>query len=214
MNLLPRRAIMPHNNELRVFISSTFRDLQEEREHLVKKIFPEIRALCRERGIRFTEVDLRWGLTDEDVALGQVIRTCLEEVDKCRPYLIGITGDRYGFIPTHLDIYKDPEVLERYPWVEEAVLEEMSITEMEAQYAVLRGRVEDGGPRTEGRALFYFRRHRQSFDDDAQDTEELHRLQAYQERIRASGASIEQFRDPASLGEMIFDDLATIIKRD
>ena len=28
------------NNELRVFISSTFRDLQEEREHLIKKIFP------------------------------------------------------------------------------------------------------------------------------------------------------------------------------
>lgn len=30
------------NNELRVFISSTFVDLQEEREHLVKKIFPEM----------------------------------------------------------------------------------------------------------------------------------------------------------------------------
>jgi len=29
-------------NELRVFISSTFRDLQDEREHLVKKIFPEM----------------------------------------------------------------------------------------------------------------------------------------------------------------------------
>ncbi len=40
---------MATSNELRVFISSTFRDLQEEREHLVKKIFPEIRALCRER---------------------------------------------------------------------------------------------------------------------------------------------------------------------
>ena len=50
------------SNELRVFISSTFRDMQEEREHLVKKIFPEIRALCRERGITFTDVDLRWGL--------------------------------------------------------------------------------------------------------------------------------------------------------
>lgn len=46
---------MPQSNELRVFISSTFRDLQEEREHLIKKIFPEIRALCRDRGIRFTE---------------------------------------------------------------------------------------------------------------------------------------------------------------
>src|ERR1043165_4910429 len=87
----------------------------------MRKIFPEIRVLCRARGITFTEVDLRWGLIDEDVALGQVIRTCLEQVDRCRPYFIGITGDRYGFIPTHLDIYKDPAVLQLYPWVEEAV---------------------------------------------------------------------------------------------
>jgi len=77
--------------DLRVFISSTFRDLQEEREYLVKKIFPAMirlrrrRALCRQRGITFTEVDLRWGLTDENVVLGQVSRTCLEEVDKCKP---------------------------------------------------------------------------------------------------------------------------------
>src|SRR5690242_18909982 len=86
--------------ELRVFISSTFRDLQEEREHLVKKIFPEIRALCRERGVTFTEVDLRWGLTEEEEALGRVIRTCMEEVDLCSPYFIGITGERYGYTPT------------------------------------------------------------------------------------------------------------------
>jgi len=49
---------MPQSSELRVFISSTFRDLQEEREHLVKKIFPEIRALCRQRGVAFTGIDL------------------------------------------------------------------------------------------------------------------------------------------------------------
>ena len=46
---------MSTSSELRVFISSTFRDLQEEREHLVTKIFPEIRALCRERGVTFTD---------------------------------------------------------------------------------------------------------------------------------------------------------------
>src|SRR6476661_1885016 len=77
-------AQMGHHNqpaELRVFISSTFRDLQEEREHLIKKIFPEIRALCRERGITFTEVDLRWGLTHNEGTYGRILRTCLEEID-------------------------------------------------------------------------------------------------------------------------------------
>jgi tetratricopeptide (TPR) repeat protein len=211
---------VPAATELRVFISSTFRDLQEEREHLVKKIFPEIRVLCRERGIRFTEVDLRWGLTDEDVALGQVIRTCLEEVDKCRPYFIGITGDRYGFIPTHLDIYKDPAVLEQYPWIEDAVINQMSITEMEAQYGVLASAPtpvrssEFGGADGGGGAHFYFRRHRESLDDDNSNDEESQRLEAYQQRIRQSNAIIEHFRDPVSLGELIYDDLVKIIKRD
>ena len=125
---------MPSPNELRVFISSTFRDLQEEREHLVKKIFPEIRSLCRERGITFTEVDLRWGLTEEDQVLGQIIRTCLEEIDRCRPYFIGITGSSYGYLPKLTEIYKDPELLRSYTWVEDAVADGMSLLEMEFRY--------------------------------------------------------------------------------
>ncbi|MCC7437830.1 MAG: DUF4062 domain-containing protein, partial [Armatimonadetes bacterium] len=207
---------MPQPNELRVFISSTFRDLQEEREHLIKKIFPELRTLCRERGILFTEVDLRWGLTDEQLALGQVIRACLDEVDKCRPYFIGITGDRYGFIPTYLDIQKDPGLLEQYPWIEDAALSEMSITEMEAQYAVL-GVAKYGIEKAAAKALFYFRRHREGLQDAAggdDDDEEFRRLEAYQARIQESGMPIERFRDPHSLGEMVFDDLVKIIKQD
>jgi len=219
---------MPSQNELRVFISSTFRDLQEEREHLIKKIFPEIRSLCRVRGITFTEVDLRWGLTDEDVGLGRVIRTCLDEVDKCRPYFIGITGDRYGFVPSYLDIQKDPQLLTQHPWIEDAAIEGMSITEMEAHYAVLAqtppsapplpsGEIphatERGGVHTDG-ARFYFRRTRATIDDVDGDNDERQRLEAYQERIRRSGVGVEEFRDPNSLGRMIYDNLVEIITRD
>lgn len=202
---------MSTGNELRVFISSTFRDLQEEREHLIKKIFPEIRALCRGRGVTFTEVDLRWGLTDEQLALGQVIRTCLEEVDRCRPYFIGITGDRYGFVPSYLDIQKDPSLLEQYPWIEDVVIEQMSITEMEAHYAVLGKEIERHRCRN---ALFYFRRHRKSLENDRSDDEEWRRLEAYQQRIGASDVRVEHFRDAGSLGELIYDDLIEIIKQD
>ena len=59
-------------------------------------------------------------MTEEDVALGQVIRTCLEEIDKCRPYFIGIAGERYGYVPELHEYYKDPELLEKWPWIEEA----------------------------------------------------------------------------------------------
>lgn len=192
-------------NELRIFISSTFRDLQEEREHLVRKIFPEIRALCRERGISFTEVDLRWGLTEEDVVLGQVIRACLEGIDACRPYFIGITGERYGYVPDLVDVYKDAELLKRYPWIEDAAMEGSSIIDLEFRHAALN----DGNDQ----ARFYFRRQRRG-SEVAVDADEQERLQRLKERVRAAGLSIEEFRDPASLGEMIYDELHQIIERD
>ena len=49
---------------VRVFVSSTFRDMQEEREALVKHFFPVLRQRCESVGVRFIEVDLRWGVTD------------------------------------------------------------------------------------------------------------------------------------------------------
>jgi hypothetical protein len=46
---------------IRVFISSTFRDMMRERDLLVKEVFPELRRKCARRFVTFTEVDLRWG---------------------------------------------------------------------------------------------------------------------------------------------------------
>jgi len=34
------------NRRIRVFISSTFRDMQRERELLVKTVFPKLRRIC------------------------------------------------------------------------------------------------------------------------------------------------------------------------
>ena len=58
---------------VRVFISSTFRDMMAERDYLVKFIFPRLRKQCEERGVTWGEVDLRWGITDEDAAEGRVL---------------------------------------------------------------------------------------------------------------------------------------------
>ncbi|MBI3610876.1 MAG: DUF4062 domain-containing protein [Nitrospirae bacterium] len=45
---------------IRVFVSSTFRDMHAEREELVKRVFPQLRKLCEQRGVTWGEVDLRW----------------------------------------------------------------------------------------------------------------------------------------------------------
>ena len=44
---------------VRVFISSTFRDMFRERDILVKRIFPQLRELGEERFVTWGEVDLR-----------------------------------------------------------------------------------------------------------------------------------------------------------
>jgi hypothetical protein len=46
---------------VRVFISSTFRDMYRERDLLVKRVFPQLRKLCEERFVTWGEADLRWG---------------------------------------------------------------------------------------------------------------------------------------------------------
>ena len=42
-------------------------DIQAERDILVKKVFPAIDALCRERGTYCAPIDLRWGINESQV---------------------------------------------------------------------------------------------------------------------------------------------------
>ena len=84
--------------KIRVFVSSTFRDMQAERDELVKFIFPQLRKLCEQRGVAWGEVDLRWGITDEQKSEGMVLPICLDEIKRCRPFFIGLLGERYGWV--------------------------------------------------------------------------------------------------------------------
>ena len=132
---------------IRVFISSTFRDMQKERELLIKKVFPELHRVCDERFVAFTEVDLRWGITQEQAAEGRVLPICLEEINRSRPYFIGLLGERYGWIPNTVA----REVLAKEPWLKEHVGGRTSVTELEILHGVLRN------PKQAGHTFFYFR---------------------------------------------------------
>ena len=45
-----------------IFISSTFKDMQAERDYLHEKVFPGIRRLVGKYGEDVQELDLRWGV--------------------------------------------------------------------------------------------------------------------------------------------------------
>ena len=120
--------------------------MKTERELLVKQVFPELRRLCADRFVTFTEVDLRWGITEEQVAEGQVLPICLEEIHLCRPYFIGLLGERYGWIPESVT----PDIIEREPWLQEHVWDRTSVTELEIIHGVLNN------PEMAEHAFFFF----------------------------------------------------------
>jgi hypothetical protein len=47
----------------RIFVSSTFGDLKEDRNGLQRHVFPKLRELCMRHGCRFQAIDLRWGVS-------------------------------------------------------------------------------------------------------------------------------------------------------
>ena len=51
------------NRQIRVFISSTFQDMQSERDYLITKVFPRLQAEAARRDVTIIPLDLRWGVT-------------------------------------------------------------------------------------------------------------------------------------------------------
>lgn len=93
----------------RVFVSSTFEDLKEERNALQRDVFPKLRTLCEQHGARFQAIDLRWGVRDEATLDQQTMAICLREIQRCkasglRPNFIALLGDRYGWQPLPVTI--------------------------------------------------------------------------------------------------------------
>ena len=88
----------------RIFVSSTFSDLKEERNALQERVFPKLRELCMQHGCRFQAIDLRWGVREEAGLDQQTMNICLQELKRCqkvtpRPNFIVLLGDRYGWQP-------------------------------------------------------------------------------------------------------------------
>jgi tetratricopeptide (TPR) repeat protein len=184
---------------LRVFISSTFRDMQTERERLIKFVFPRIRRECERRGGAATEIDLRWGITEEESRAGHVLPICLAEINRCN-VLIGMLGDFYG-TPARLDAVPE-EFVQANPWL----LEEpsRSYTELEIEAGVFR-------PEGRGKhVFFYLRAHRgdRIADNDALGECLLANLKA---RLRASTIPVREYTSPDDLGSLVFNDLMSVV---
>jgi len=111
----------PPGRQIRVFVSSTFRDMQADRDVLVKRVFPQLRKLCESRAVTWTEVDLRWGITTEQQAEGQALPYCLAEIERSRPFSMGLLGEADGWRKRRLGTPSPREKAEfsrKVPWRE------------------------------------------------------------------------------------------------
>jgi len=103
---------MPQQTRVfRVFVSSTFTDMKEERRLLQEKVFPKLEKFCKEKGVKFHAVDLRWGVNEESQLNQKTLDICLHEIQRCQMispklnFLI-LLGNKYGWqpIPTKIPV--------------------------------------------------------------------------------------------------------------
>ncbi|XP_018655286.1 hypothetical protein Smp_145280 [Schistosoma mansoni] len=91
-----------NSKSVRIFISSTFSDLNLERNVLMKYIYPKLKVYCREKyGFDFYAIDMRWGVPNVTQLDHLGPKTCYDEVEHCKflsigPTFITVLGQRYG----------------------------------------------------------------------------------------------------------------------
>jgi hypothetical protein len=83
-----------------VFVSSTFKDMQFERDLLQTYAIPVLDDGLRRYGEKAYFGDLRWGVNttdlDSDAGSRKVLQVCLDQIDNCKPYMIVLIGERSG----------------------------------------------------------------------------------------------------------------------
>lgn len=198
--------------KIKVFVSSTFLDMNEERDYLNNFIFPQITEYCQKRHIEFIPLDLRWGITEEESKNGLVLTTCMEEIDDSRPFFVGILGSRYGWIPTYEEVRKMRSSLSaQLPWIKSKVEESASITEIEMEYGALLSSYDT-------HACFFIRsssvRIPEQFQERTGSIGER-RLKALKERIRKqSKHPVYEYESKEQLGEIFLNEILKLIQEE
>lgn len=135
-----------------VFISSTFKDMQAERDYLRQVVFPRLEEELRKGRIILEPIDLRQGVEtadlDDEAAREQlVLKVVLDEVKRSHPFLIVLLGDRYGWVPP-----EDRTAAAAQEAGFNTEIRDKSVTSLEIEYGILKQ-----SPEQRHRSFFYFR---------------------------------------------------------
>lgn len=188
-----------NGRQIRVFISSTFRDMTAERDYLINRVFASLRLEAERHRVAIIPIDLRWGITEAEASTGRTASLCLDQIDKSRPFFIGLVGHRYGWCPTHHDV---AQAADRRQRVALYVDQGMSMTEIEMQYGVL-----DHNPDDNIESLFMLKK------DTFTDTVEP-QIEALRQKImHAEPDRTFWYSDLEQLGERVRKTLLDLLEK-
>jgi pilus assembly protein CpaF len=120
-----------------VYVCSAFHDMSAERAHLHEAVFPVLSERFADQGIEFDFVDFPCGASSEAEAENPAtLLPRLEEIDRCRPFFVGLLGELYG---APLDPIPEA-ALAKYSWLEQYA--GFSLLHLEILHGVLRDSIE------------------------------------------------------------------------
>ncbi len=195
-----------------LYVSSTDRDMAGERELLHRQVIPTINQTAREFGQTVELCDLRRsGQTRAEAQSDErLLSVCLDEIDRCSPYMIVLVGQRYGqFLSDALrqSIGEQRQTLT-------SATPEMSLAALEIQYGAL-----DRKDRQD-KVLFYFRQIDGDGPEFCRPESEAHAkaLEDLKEKIRAwAGDRVKTYHvrwDDEVGGFSGLDDFAAMVEAD
>ena len=118
-----------------IFVSSTFGDMQAERDVIRQRVLPRLKKLASIYGESVRMIDLRWGVNttalSEKQATWKIMDVCFEQIDKCDGKMICLIGNRYGWIPN----YDIDEMTKKFGLT---LCSNVRATELEIQYGILQ----------------------------------------------------------------------------
>ena len=195
-----------------VFISSTFKDMQAERDAIKKITLPAVNTAARSHNDEFDFCDLRWGVDTAEMETNEgskkVLEVCLDEIDRCQLPMVVLLGYRYGWIP-------DEKLIKNAAETKEMQLEDLqkSVTALEIEYGAFKN----------CRTLYYFREIDGQAPEDYQseDKEHAQKLSALKQLIyEKSGGNIKTYKlkwngkgfdGTKHFAEMLAEDIKTML---
>ncbi len=198
-----------------IFISSTFQDMQQERDILQREVLPKIKDFVKQYGRNIELCDLRWGVNslgmDEETSAKKVLEVCFDEIDKARPFFVSMIGERYGWIP--------PEhIAKQSVWGKDILPQDMlnkSVTEMEIFYAAQK---QDNV----SHMLFYFRNIKNGVTSDDKENKQVLQLkreifEKFPQQVREYSVTWNpeksKFEGMEEFAQIVYQDLKQMIIR-